>query len=195
MDYYILECCKESELLEREQFYINTLNPEYNINLNASKPPCSEESRRKQSETRKRLYKEGKLKPSFKHLITYVYDLNGNFLKEYPSMKDAAIGEFGKDTGAVRSACYGYQNPYHRVHNRLFYLEKLNSVPAWNKNNIIKINSRKDYIVKYDNIELEFKGVASIAEYFNTTKANIAQYIDSKMKYKRKYMILRKTAP
>ena len=72
----------------------------------------------------KKLYTEGKLKPSFKHIPTYVYDLDGNFLKEYSSMKKAALGEFGKNSGAVRSACYGIQNPSHRVHNRRFYLEK-----------------------------------------------------------------------
>lgn len=99
-------------------------------------PPCTIETRLKQSNTRKKLYAEGKLQPSFKHLPTYVYDLEGNFLKEYSSIKEAALGEFGKNTGAVRSACLGKENPYHRVHNRLFYLEKLDKVPAWTKDNI-----------------------------------------------------------
>lgn len=51
-------------------------------------------------------------------------------------MKEAALGEFGKNTGAIRNACLGKENPYHRVHNRLFYLEKLDKVPAWTKDNI-----------------------------------------------------------
>ena len=31
-DYYILEKCEESLLLEKEQLYIDTINPEYNMN-------------------------------------------------------------------------------------------------------------------------------------------------------------------
>ena len=32
-DYYIIENCDENHLLEREQNYIDTMKPEYNINL------------------------------------------------------------------------------------------------------------------------------------------------------------------
>lgn len=155
-DYYILENCDESLLLEREQWYINTLKPEYNINLETQRPPCTENSRKKQSETRKRLYAEGKLKPSFRHITTYVYDLDGNFIREYPSMKEAAIGEFGKNTGAVRGACYGIQNPSHRVHNRRFYLEKLDILPVVKK----RPNSLPSIIINIDSDDehLEFIG-------------------------------------
>lgn len=194
-DYYIIEQCDEIKLLEREQYYINNMKPEYNINLITQKPPCTLESRLKQSQTRKRLYNEGILKPSFKHLPTYVYNLDGNFLKEYPSMKDAAIGEFGKNTGAVRYACIGYQNPYHRVHNRLFYLEKLEKVPKWNKNNIQKPKSRKLYIVKSEDGEYyEFLGLNKVAEFLLTTRASIAQYVNTTMKFKKKYMNSKYTA-
>ena len=184
-DYYIIEFCDEKTLLEREQNYIDTMKPEYNINLKTTKPPCTKESRKKQSETRKRLYSEGKLKPTFKHIITYVYDLDGNFIKEYPSMKDAAIGEFGKNTGAVRNACYGIENPFHRVHNRLFYIQKLDKVPSYN-------SSRHIWIVESDEEYYEFKEVKDIANFFSTKTENIAQYIRKHLKYKRKYMIYKR---
>ena len=86
-DYYVIEVCDKDKLLEREQEYINIMKPEYNINQETQRPPCAECSRKKQSETRKRLYAEGKLKSSFKHITTYVYDLDGNFIKEYPSIE------------------------------------------------------------------------------------------------------------
>lgn len=38
-EFEILEECKEHELLEREQFYIDLLKPEININKIATKPP------------------------------------------------------------------------------------------------------------------------------------------------------------
>ena len=186
-DYYILEKCEESLLLEKEQLYIDTINPEYNMNKETQRPPCTKESRIKQSNTRKKLYAEGKLKPSFKHIATYVYDLDGNFIKEYPSIKDAAIGEFGKNTGAVRSACYGIQNPSHRVHNRRFYLEKLKELPIIEK----QPNSRPSVIIKIDSEDehLEFLGWKSAASYFNVSIYNLMQYKNKNLKFKKKYMI------
>jgi group I intron endonuclease len=186
-DYYILEKCRESLLLEKEQFYIDTINPEYNMNKETQRPPCTEESRMKQSNTRKKLYAEGKLKPSFKHITTYVYDLDGNFIKEYSSMKDAAIGEFRKNTGAVRSACYGIQNPSHRVHDRRFYLEKLEELPIIEK----QTNSRPSVIVKVDSEDehLEFLGWKAAASYFNVSIYNLMQYKNKNLKFKKKYMI------
>ena len=186
-DYFIIEICEEEKLLEREQFYINTMNPEYNMNKETTRPPCTIESRKKQSETRKRLYAEGKLKPTFKHLITYVYDLEGNFIKEYPSMKDAAIGEFGKNTGAIRSACFGIDNPLHRVHNRLFYLEKLEKAPVWRR--LPKNYYQATYIVTDGDNEWEFLGRKAVAEFLNTTVGNLNGYINKNIKFKRKYMI------
>ena len=186
-DYFILEPCKEDILLRREQYYIDSIKPEYNINLETQRPPCTLESRKKQSETRKKLYAEGKLKPSFKHIPTYVYDLEGNFLKEYSSMKEAALGEFGKNSGAVRSACYGIQNPSHRVHNRRFYLEKLDKAPIVIK----KPNSlpkAKIYVIS-DNEFLQFIGWKSAASYFNVSIANIKQYNNKKLRFKKKYKV------
>ena len=191
-DYYVIEVCDKDKLLEREQEYINTMKPEYNINQETQRPPCTEDSRKKQSETRKRLYAEGKLKPSFKHITTYVYDLDGNFIKEYSSMKNAAIGEFGKDTGAVRSACCGIQNPSHRVHNRRFYLKKFEKLPIIKK----KPNSLPSVIVKVDSEDehLEFLGWKKAAEYFNVSIYNIMQYKNKNLRFKKKYMITTGTA-
>lgn len=191
-DYYILEVCDERILLKREQWYINTIKPEYNINQETQRPPCTKESRLKQSETRRRLYKEGRLKPTFKHIITYVYDLAGNFIKEYPSMKDAALGEFGINTGAVRSACYGIQNPSHRVHNRRFYLEKLDVLPK-----IERVSNSKPHVIVHIDSEkehLEFVGWKSAASYFSTSVYNLMQYKNKNLKFKKKYMVTVNTA-
>lgn len=188
-DFYVIERCDESLLLEKEQSYIDTMKPEYNINLETQRPPCSKESREKQSQTRKRLYAEGLLKPSFKHIKVYVYDLDGNFIKEYNSMKEAAIAEFGKNSGAVRNACLGKENPYHRVHDKLFYLEKLEKVPSWRKNP--KVGKKLSYTIKSEEEEIVVLGVDGVANFLGTSEKNIRQYIGKNLKYKRKYMIYR----
>lgn len=54
--YSILETCEENIRFDREQLYISSLNPEYNICTEVVyNPPNSEESKRRHSETRKRL--------------------------------------------------------------------------------------------------------------------------------------------
>lgn len=188
-DYFIIEECTIESLLTREQHYIDTMHPEYNINPKTQKPPCTIETRLKQSNTRKKLYAEGKLQPSFKHSPTYVYDLEGNFIKEYYSMKEAALGEFGKNTGAIRNACLGKENPYHRVHNRLFYLEKLDKVPAWTKDNIQRPKSRKTYYVKSKDGIQKFIGLQAVADYFNTTVVSLRQYVNKNLRFRRIYKI------
>lgn len=186
-DYFIIETCSEDKLLEREQYYIDSLLPEYNMNKEVNRPPCSSESRKKQSETRKKLYAEGKLKPSFKHITTYVYDLDGNFIREYSSMKDAAIGEFGKNTGAVRNACIGKENPMHRVHNRLFYLEKLEKAPAWRRSP--RIGKKSKYIITDGNEEYIIEGRQEVADFLETTIHNLNNYIGKNIRFKKKYKI------
>jgi hypothetical protein len=102
-------------------------------------------------------------------------------------MKEAALGEFGKNTGAVRSACYGIQNPSHRVHNRRFYLEKLEVLPQVEK----RTNNTPSVVVKLDSDDehLEFNGWKAAAEYFNVSIYNIMQYKSKNLKFKKKYMV------
>lgn len=85
-DFYIIEACDSDKLLEREQYYINTLKPEYNINLVAAKPPMSKESREKQSKTRKEKMATGEI-PVTHNIPVYQYDLDGNYLNEYRSIR------------------------------------------------------------------------------------------------------------
>lgn len=78
----ILEECPENLLLEREQYYVSFLNPKLNCNLNIERPHertreqiknCSEILRKKLS---KRIYQ---------------YNLNGDFLKEWFNISEAAL--------------------------------------------------------------------------------------------------------
>lgn len=60
--YYILEFCSEENLVKREQFYIDTLKPEYNLIYEVIKIKMSKESRQKMSKSRIEGFKKGTVK-------------------------------------------------------------------------------------------------------------------------------------
>lgn len=73
------------------------------------------------------------------------------------------------------------------VHNRRFYLEKLDKAPIVIK----KPNSlpkTKIYVIS-DNEFLQFIGWKSAASYFNVSIANIKQYNNKKLRFKKKYKV------
>jgi group I intron endonuclease len=99
----------KSKLIEREQFYFDTIKPHFNISPTAGSTlgvKCSDELKMKLSlsqkgnktlseEHKKRisLLNTGRIvseetKDKFRRLITQ-YDLDGNFIKEWPSIKSA----------------------------------------------------------------------------------------------------------
>ena len=89
-DWYILEQCSEDQLIIREQFYIDTLLPEYNITRLVERNILSKESRVKQSQTRKSRMKNGTIKTNNTKAIS-MYSLEGAKLKTFPTIKQACI--------------------------------------------------------------------------------------------------------
>ena len=103
----ILEECDIEKLIEREQYYIDLLKPEYNICKIAGS--ClgikfSAESSLKKSLNSKRKGKFGK--DAFDAIKIYQYNLDGTFIKEWDAIKDIErvlgfdsrnIGKFSKD--------------------------------------------------------------------------------------------------
>ena len=90
-------------LAHSEQKWIDLLNPEYNLIKQVERIEISTESREKMSQTRLKLFKEGKLKPyQFKKIKKY--DLDGIFLQEYPSLQEAALSENVHVNTVLRSA-------------------------------------------------------------------------------------------
>lgn len=86
----ILEKCEISILLKREQYYINTINPEYNICKYVEDFIIADESKIKISKTLKNKYKVGSIEPTNKTKIKY-FDLNCNFKGVFDSIKEASI--------------------------------------------------------------------------------------------------------
>ena len=89
----------------REQFYIDTYKPTFNITTDAIRNTPSLSSRVKMSNTRTRLLAEGKIKKVGCRPIL-VYDLEGNFVKEFSSVVETAR-ELGIHRGGVNLVLNG----------------------------------------------------------------------------------------
>lgn len=93
----LIEECSLECLLEREQYYIDTLKPKYNKNNKVTEVyihKWTDEERIQASEKQKAVYQNQKINPSWKKI--FVYDLNGNFIKMYEG-----ITLFAKEVNAV----------------------------------------------------------------------------------------------
>lgn len=188
-EYSILEKCDESKRFDREQFYVNTLSPEYNICIDIiNNPPATIETREKQSRTRKKLIAEGKINISNNKPV-FVYYKNGTFIGEWESIRKAS-----KDLNiSYSSACRLIQGKDFQCKGYKFFEEKQDSIVPFDKPNNSKEIS-KVWIVDDGETKLEFKGARSIAEYFNTTLGNIQIHITKHILFHKKYMIYLKTA-
>lgn len=87
--FVLIETVKESNLTIREQYWIDTLKPSYNITKEVIRNTPSKESSKKISDTLKRKYKEGIIK-SKSEIPIEVYDLEGNYIKTYESQRKCA---------------------------------------------------------------------------------------------------------
>lgn len=86
---YSLEHCEHNNLTIREQYWIDTLKPWYNITLNVIRNTLSEESRKKISETLKKGYKDGTIKLTRIRPVK-VFDINGNYIQTFSLIKECA---------------------------------------------------------------------------------------------------------
>lgn len=110
----ILENVEKQFLIEKEQYYLNELNPEYNICKIAGSclgVKFSKDSNIKKSVNNYFKGKFGKNNPSSKKV--YQYDLSGNFIKEWHSYADIEreLGFNSSNIGSVASknrTAYGY---------------------------------------------------------------------------------------
>lgn len=186
-DYYILEPCNIEQLLEREQYYIDNMKPEYNINLITNRPPITKETRRKQSITRKARMASGEI-PITNNKYIYQYSLNGEFIAEYPSIRKAAKAN-NIDESQIH---YNLIGKYGQGGGFQWSLTKENSLSKYIKNHAKP--SRVKVIVYNDHEHYEFNGYRECARYFNVWVESVGNAIHNHRKFKRKYTIISQTA-
>lgn len=190
-DYCILETCNEQNQYEREQFYIDTLHPEYNIAEIVELPSYTEESRKKHSETRKRMFAEGVLKPT-KTTKIYMYNLDGTFVKEFSSEVEA-VKELGINRHMIgKNLCGEIQ----RCHEYIFKYEYSPSIPPYSTKKGPRDTSKlwKTIHVYNDTEEYFFDNAQDCCDYFNVHIVYIRDAIKHHRHFKRKYMIEYTTA-
>lgn len=188
-DYSILEFCTEEDRIKREQYYVNTLNPEYNISIDIVElPPYTPESRLKISTTRKEKIAKGLIAKTNCTKL-YVYDLQGKFIKEFLSERDA-IRELNLTKSGVDKALSG-ENKQH--HGYLLFREKQIFVKPYTKTR--KQNSKyKSIIVNNDSEYYEFKNAKECSAFFGVHIVSVRGAILNKRKFLHKYMIKYKSA-
>jgi hypothetical protein len=82
---YVLEICESSKLKYLEQYYIDNSNSEFNLTKQVIRNVLSKDSCKLISETLKRKYNLGKIKPTRMTTIN-VYDTDSNFIKQFESI-------------------------------------------------------------------------------------------------------------
>lgn len=87
-EFSIVELCGVENLLNREQYYIDILSPEYNQTAIAGKIEMTDERKKVLSNATLKAYAEGRLVKTVK--AVYQYDLKGNYLNEFPSVTKAS---------------------------------------------------------------------------------------------------------
>lgn len=126
--YFILEFCSEEQLLEKEQFYIDTLRPWYNLVLEVKRLKFSKETRDKMSKSRKEGFLRGTVR-LYQEKPIHQYSLNGQYIQSFNSIKEAS-----EKTGIARSSINRFlEGKYKKGGNFLWSLTKEESISPYKK--------------------------------------------------------------
>jgi len=182
--YGILELCEETVLLDREQFYLDTLHPEYNIDISTKHEHLSLETIQKMREKRIKMNEAGLIKLSWKEI--HQYDLNGTYVKTFKSIKDAAQ-ECGLHVCTIDRFLSG---KYKRGGNYLWSLKKVDSMEPYKKPVRKDMGVSKKKIHVYNNNEdYIFNGAKECSEYFKVHIVSVRGAIIYKRQFLNKYNI------
>ena len=179
-EFSILEKCEDSLLIEREQFYFEEINPEYNICKIAGS--ClgikfSDESNLKKSLSHAFKGKFGKSHPSSKTI--YQYDEEGNFIRSWENAVQIQ-NELGFDSGNIRKSIKNrwmfYSSFWSYIDYGIFYKD----VPI--KNNRDKT---KKPILQYSldgELLKEWNSAKEATEYLGVREGNLSKNLKNKAK-------------
>lgn len=183
--YFILEFCEEAKLLEREQFYINTIKPWYNIILEVQEVKISEESKKKMSKSRIKGFKEGTIK-LYQEKEIHQYSLDGKYIQTFKSIKEAA-----ETVGIARTSINRFlSGVYKKGGNFLWSLTKEDHLPPYVK------ESQKNYFTKpievmdiNNNTITQYASLTEFSKYINKDFNSIRHAVIGGYPYLKRYTI------
>ena len=179
---YVVEFVDIDLLQEKEKFYINTINPIYNMTLATDRFIMNDISKKKLSEVRKAKIKSGEIEITHNKII-HQYDLNGIYINSYKSIRSAA-----RDNNISTSTIGRFLNgSYKKGGNFLWSHEKKESLKPYKKNKRLLPGKR---VKVYNTTEYyEFNKLRDCAKFFNVCEAYVGNAIKNQRQFKRKYMI------
>lgn len=182
--YSVLEECDVSILLEREQYYIDTLKPEYNIDISTTHEHLNPETIDKIRKSRKEKMDKSEIKLSWKEI--HQYDLNGNYIQSFKSIKDAA-----KSAGIHTCSIDRFLNgKYKKGGNFLWSLKKVDKMEPYVKPKRKDNNKSKKQIHVFNDVEdYIFNGAKECAEYFKVHIVSVRGAICYNRNFMNKYKI------
>lgn len=152
----ILEECSVNDLLIREEWWISHLNSDLNINKYPTKIPtnCNFND------------KNGNSKP------VYQYDLDGNFINEYPSVQEAVRQNLNFDHRNIACAA-SKPNSYNKsAHGFQWSYQKFDKITKYENNSkYAKIVSVYIFDIITGN-ELKFNSIADVARFISPQEKN-----------------------
>lgn len=163
-DCYLITSCKEEELEDFENYYINLINPFINHIRDVKKIVWDDRYKKNFKEAMIKRFINGFEAPNKKKV--YQYNLNGSFIKEFSSVEDAHK-YFNIKAGIHYAARNnGFSNGY---------------IWSYNKHDIISIKEKKyvkSPVIQLDLNDKEIKNWKSITEAQNELKiSNIVRAI------------------
>lgn len=180
----------QDNLIVREQFWIDNLKPKYNLCKDAVRHTFTEISKKKLSNSRKKLFQEGKILPNCSKSIDQ-YSLSGQFIKTWKTIKEASlylpVSEDSIRKNIARKDFVFRSKFLFRIHveNPPEFIE----IPS--KKVMHKPGNNKPILLVdiITNREIYFKSRKDCAKYFKVTPSCIYSIIKTQRTYKNRYKL------
>lgn len=182
-DYFILCECPKQILKSKEDFYIRTTVNCYNLALGAIHYTFTQDTRNRMSSGRRAGFANGTITP-YQKTPVYKYDMEGNCVAKYSSIKEASVQEKTHESSIIR--CLKGQTTQNKGFRWSYSYTK--NIGKYTVPKQVKPN-KYIYAVSDGTSTLEFDGGKACADYFHVTRSVIDDVVKTKRLYRKKYMI------
>lgn len=182
-DFKVILRCSIDELKEKETLYIQNTKLCYNLASGAVTYSFPKETRKRMSIARKDGFVRGSV-VCYQKKKVYKYDLDGNLVAEYDSIKDAAKAEH-IDRSSINRCLNG---TYTQMNGFRWSLTKQSNIGKYVKPKHNQPN-RYTYVVSDGVSVIKFDGCKACAQYFGVSPTSIEQVIRNKNIYRKQYRI------